>query len=387
MSNNSTAMLGTSYISGIEHQIMLYTGLSKMASDLLLAVLIILASLVLAKVVKYFVTTIAPHLVSKTSSSLDDEIIKAVNGPLQILIVVIGAYLALGTVEALSGSFNFWIDRLLLVAAIFIAAYLLANIVNALLNWYRSDIAPKTDSDFDDAFIPFIQKVAWAVIIVISVLVALEQLRLIEITPLITGMGIVGIAVALAAKEMLSNFFGSVAILTDRPYKVGDRVSIQDTDAGDVMEIGLRSTRIKTLDNRVIVVPNTKVANSRVINYSQPDTISVFKIEVGIAYNSDVNKAMKIMREIALATKGVLDNPAPDIYVTELGACAVKICMYVNVADYKLNWVVPDNIYRKTLKQFEAEGIEIPYPIQRIIMKPEDDQGTQQTVSPIQTIH
>lgn len=386
MSNNSTAMLGTSYISGIEHQIMLYTGLSKMASDLLLAVLIILASLVLAKVVKYFVTTIAPHLVSKTSSSLDDEIIQAVNGPLQIFVVVIGAYLALGTVEVLSGSVNIWIDRLLLVAVIFIAAYLFANIVNALLNWYRNDIAPKTDSDFDDAFIPFIQKVAWAVIIVISVLVALEQLRLIEITPLITGLGIVGIAVALAAKEMLSNFFGSVAILTDRPYKVGDRVSIQDTDQGDVMEIGLRSTRLKTVDNRVIVVPNTKVANSRIINYSQPNTISVFKIDVGIAYNSDVNKAMKIMREIALATKDVLDTPGPSVYVTELGPGVIKLSMYVDVTSYRLSWVIPDTIYRKILKQFEAEGIEIPYPIQRIIMKPEDDQGTQQIVSPIQAI-
>lgn len=387
MSGNSSTLLSIPYIAGFEQQMMVTTGLSKFATDLLLAVFLLLASIVLAKAVKYFVTVVAPHLVSRTETSLDDEIIKAVNGPLQIFIVVIGLYVSILIMESLSGSFNFWIDRLLLVAVIFIAAYLLANLVNALLNWYRNDIAPKTESDFDDALIPFIQKIAWGIIIVISLLVSLEQLRIIEITPLITGMGIIGVAIALAAKELLSNFFGSVAILTDRPYKVGDRVKIPGADSGDVLEIGLRSTRMRTLDNRIIIVPNTKVANSQIMNYSQPDSHVVFDITVGVSYDADVDKAARIMKEIALSTKGVEADPGPAVHVTELGDYAVKLRMLVPVNDYRLSWVVPDNIYRQILKQFEAEGIEIPYPIRNILVKGgQPGQGMQQPISPVQLI-
>ncbi|WP_424357024.1 mechanosensitive ion channel family protein [Methanocella sp. MCL-LM] len=389
MSGNSSALSSISYITGIEQQIMLATGLGKFASDILLAVILLLASVVLAKAVKYFITVVAPHLVSRTQTSLDDELLNAVNGPLQIFIVVMGLYIAILTIESLSGSFNFWINRLLLVAVIFIAAYLLANIVNALLNWYRNDIAPKTESDLDDSFIPFLQKVAWAVIVVLSLLVSLEQLQIIEITPLITGLGIVGIAVALAAKELLSNFFGSVAILSDRPYKVGDRVSIQGTDSGDVVEIGLRSTRLKTLDNRYIIVPNTKIASSRILNYSMPNTEVIFDIKVDVSYNSDVNKAARIMREIALATDGVLAEPGPTVHVTALGDYSVKLLMLVPVKSYTLSWVIPDKIYRQILKQFEAEGIEIPYPIQNVLIKGarQPDTGMQQQpISPFQMI-
>jgi len=387
MSDNSTALLGTLYLSGVEQQIMLATGLNKFTADILLAVLIFAASIVIAKAIKYIVNTAAPYLISRTQTTLDDEIIKAINGPLQWLVVVTGAYLAIGTVESLSGSFNLWLDRMLVLTVIFIAAYLLSNLVNGLLNWYRNDIAPKTESDFDDAFLPFIQKVAGAVILVLAILVALEQLKFIEITPLITGMGIIGIAVALAAKELLSNFFGSVAILGDRPYKVGDRVKIEGSDSGDVTEIGLRSTRIKTLDNRVIIVPNTKIASSRVMNYSVPDSQVVFEIKVGIAYDADVDKAAKILQEVALATDGVRADPGPTVHVTELGNFAVKLLMLVPVNDYKLSWVVPDKIYRQVLKRFQAEGIEIPYPVTNVIVKGGTaGQAIQQPLSPVQTV-
>ena len=387
MSDNSTALLSTFHLSGIEQQIMRVTGLSELTADVLLALLILVASILIAKAIKYLITSVAPRLISKTNTTLDDEIIKAVNGPVQWLIVVIGAYIAIGTVESQSSSFNFWLDRLLFLTIIFIVAYLLSNLVNGLLNWYRNDIAPKTESDFDDAFLPFIQKVAGAVIFVIAILVALEQLDFIEITPLITGMGIIGIAVALAAKELLSNFFGSVAILGDRPYKVGDRVKIGGSDSGDVIEIGLRSSRMKTLDNRVIIVPNANIANSRILNYSMPDSHVVFDIKVGIAYGADVEKAAKIMKEVALGTNGVLTDPGPTVHVTELGSFGVKLLMLVPVKDYKLSWVVPDNIYRQVLKQFKAEGIEIPYPVTNVIVKSGNaGQAVQQPISPVQTI-
>ena len=369
MSDNSTVLLGATLIGGVEHQVALATGLSEVITDLLIAALLLIASYIAAKVVKLIVSEVAPKLVSRTETTLDDEIAKAVNGPLQILVFVLGAYIAMSALGSLMGEINLWLNEVLLVAVIFIVAYLLANLVSGVLNWYKNDIAPKTDSDFDDIFLPFIQKVLTVSIAIVAILVGLEQFRIIEITPFITGLGIIGIALALAAKELLSNFFGSLAILTDRPYKVGDRVAIQGTESGDVLEIGLRSTRLRTVDNRFVIVPNLKISNSRITNFSQPNSHVVFEINVGVSYDADVDKAARIMKEIAIATKGVLTDMEPKVYVVELGNFAVKLLMMIYVDDFRNSWALPDEIYRQILSRFEAEGIEIPYPVTNIILK------------------
>lgn len=371
----------TGVFSGIENQIAAFTGSGHGATDLLLGALLVVASVVIAKIIKHILADLAPHLVKQTQTTLDDELLKAVNGPLQWLIVAMGLYLALHEISSYTGFMNDYVDRLLIVTLIFIAAYLLANLVNGLLNWYKNDIAPKTSTDLDDMLVPFLKKISGATISVIALLVALEQMKIVEITPLITGMGIAGIAVAFAAKEFLSDFFGAISILADRPYTIGDKVKINNIEAGEVKEIGLRSTRIKTADNRVIIVPNALVSKSRIINYAMPDSIIVFNINVGIAYDADLDRAQHIMTEIALGTDGVLKDPPPRVYVTELGKFSVKLLMHVYAASYNTDWPVLDNIYREIVRQFAAEGIEIPYPITSIHVKRD---GEAVAIAPLQ---
>jgi MscS family membrane protein len=180
-----------------------------------------------------------------------------------------------------------------------------------------------------------------------------------------------GVAVALAAQQFLSDFFGAVSIMVDRPYKVGDRVRIEGIDAGDVIEIGLRSTKLRTTDNRIIIVPNAKVSKSKVVNLAMPEAQIFLPIRVGVSYDADVDKAARIMEEIALSTEGVVGKPQPKVYVTELGSFAVKLVMFPYVSSYRLDWEVPDRIYRNIVKRFAAEGIEIPTPITNVLIKRE----------------
>lgn len=370
MSDNAAGIAGTLGLIGeIESRIMAYTGFSQAVSELIVAALVVAASIVLAKAVKHVLADLAPHLVSRTKTSMDDQLLKAANGPLQWLIVTAGVYLALHVPGGFAGFLAGYLDPLLVLALIFIAAYLLANVVKGLLRWYQVDIAPHTGTDFDDMLVPFLDKIASATIAVIAILVALEQLEFIEITPLVTGLGIAGIAVALAAKEFLSDFIGAVSILADQPYKVGDRVVIEKIDVGDVLEIGLRSTKLRTLDNRIIIVPNSLVSKSRIINYSMPDAVVSFKISVGIAYDADVEKAQRIMREAAMGVEGVIKDPPPKVYVTGLGSYSIKLLMYVKASSYKMEWSVPDRIYREVLRRFAEEGIEIPYPVTTVQLK------------------
>jgi MscS family membrane protein len=304
-----------------------------------------------------------------SKTTLDDEVIKAVNGPLQWSIVALGTYLALQVIGEYIGFIDFYLDRLLVVVLLFVVAYLVNNLIGGLLNWYKNDISGRTETTFDDMLIPFLQKIFSAVILVIAIIMALDQLDIVEITPLITGLGVAGIAVALAAQQFLSDFFGALSIMLDRPYRVGDRVKIGDIEKGDVTEIGLRSTRLKTMDNRIIIVPNAKVSKSKVINLSMPGTEVYLTIKVGVSYDADIDKATRIMEEIVRTTEGVIEEPQPKAFVKELGNFAVKLVIFPYINNYRQEWVVPDRIYRNVVKRFAAEGIEIPTPITNVLIK------------------
>lgn len=371
MAGYSTNILGdfsnSTLIRGMESGIEQMTGLSQGTADIISALLIIVFAIILAKVVKFFVVNVAPHLVSKTETTLDDEVIKAINGPLQVFIVALGVYMAFAALNDLPGIISNNLGMVLTVVLIYIAAYLVANLATALINWYKNDIAPHTGSDLDDVLMPFMNKAVGVIVYILATLMAISAMGQ-EITPLLATVGVGGIAVALAAQELLSNLFGAISILGDRPYKVGDRIEMDDGLSGDVTEIGLRSTRVKTVDGRIIVIPNADISKSMIINYSQPDPKMRYDIKVGISYDSDVEKASKILLEIANGTEGVLKEPAPNVYVKDLGNFSVNMLMQVWMNDYKLNWEVPDKIYRETLKRFAAEKIDIPYPITSVIV-------------------
>lgn len=371
MAGNSTSLLGdfsnSTLIQGLESGIEQATGFSSGTADIISAIVIVIIAIILAKIVKFLIVNVAPHLVSKTETTLDDEILKAVNGPSQVFIVAIGVYLAVAALNHLPGINSGNLGMLLTVALIYIVGYLVANLASGLINWYKNDIAPHTDSDLDDVLMPFLGKAVGATVFILATLMAISAMG-VEITPLIATLGVGGIAVALAAQEMLSNVFGAISILSDRPYKVGDRIAMTDGLLGDVVEIGLRSTRVKTLDGRITVIPNADISKSMVINYSQPDSKLRYDLRVGIAYDADVGKASKILLEIAGSTAGVLKDPAPKVYVTDLGNFSVNLLMQVWLEDYKLTWEVPDHIYRETLKRFAAETIDIPYPTTSVIM-------------------
>jgi MscS family membrane protein len=370
-STSTTFIDGPALFGGLATRIAEITGSGPVITDIITAALIMASFFLLARILRILVTNVLPRLVSKTETTLDDEIIKAVKGPAEWLMIALGCYLALQVIGPYTGNLNIYLDRLLLVTLIFILAYLVANLINGLLNWYKNDMMKKLDTDLDDLLIPFVEKIIGAVIAVIAIVMALDQLNIVEITPLITGLGVLGVAVALAAQQFLSDFFGAISIMADRPYKVGDRVRIEGITAGDVTEIGLRSTRLRTMDNRIIIVPNAKVSKSKVVNLSVPDAQIYFPIKVGVSYDADVDKAARIMEEIALSTEGVVASPQPQVYVTELGSFAVKLAMFPYANSYRLDWEVPDRIYRNIVKRFAAEGIEIPTPTTNVLVRRE----------------
>jgi MscS family membrane protein len=360
VTGNSTGVSASPIADWFEGWMGTYIGVTGIAADLLGAAIVLAVFLALSVAAKRFITDVAPRLVSWTRSSLDDEILKAVRKPVQALIAAAGVYLACKTLDGLSLGILDALDTLASIALIVISAYFLANLVGALIKWYMTDVAPKTGSDLDDHLLPFLRNFLAACIYIVAGVMILGLF--VEITPLIAGLGVAGIAVALAAREMLSNLFGALAILTDRPFKAGDRLYMEGIGVGDVIDMGLRSTRVRTTDGRIVIVPNEKMAAGRIVNLSQPGESIRLELKFGIGYGSDADRACAVLEEIAGRTPGAMKDPRPRAYVSELGDFAVGIVLLVHVDSYRQDLDVADAIYREALRAFKKEGVDIPYP-------------------------
>ncbi|AFC99687.1 Small-conductance mechanosensitive channel [Methanocella conradii HZ254] len=334
--------------------------------NVLLAAAIFISSIGLAYILKFFIERLGPRLVSRSRTTLDDEILKAIKGPIQLLVIALGAYVAAHMVSIIPEGAYAWLNSIMVIVAIFIAAYLLSNIAATIISWYEKRLDAGNGSRLDASLISFLKRLSSVVIYTIAILMAVGQFM--EITPLLASVGVLSIAVALAAQELLSNVFGAFAILTDRPYKIGDRIELSGGEYGDVIDIGLKSTRIRTLDNKVIIIPNAEISKSRIYNYSEPDLKLRYTVRIAISYDSDVEKASSILLDIASGIDGVSKDPAPIVYVEGLGDFSINLVMLVWGNNFRKNWDIPDKIYRQALRRFTSEGIKIPYPVRSVLL-------------------
>ncbi len=184
---------------------------------------------------------------------------------------------------------------------------------------------------------------------------------------LITGLGIGGIAVALAGREALSNIIGTIMIIFDRPFKLGDYI-VLDGERGEVAQVGIRSTRIRTRDDILISIPNSTIANAKMINESAPVSMSRIRIKLGVAYDSDLKRVERILLGIAKENKAVLAEPAPRIRFRTFGDSALELELLCWIEEprlrgrtiHELSWAIKD--------EFQKEGIAIPFPQREVHM-------------------
>jgi small-conductance mechanosensitive channel len=224
-------------------------------------------------------------------------------------------------------------------------------------------IAERTEGDMDDRLVDFFVLIARYIIWFIAFMLILSTFE-IDITPFLAGAGIAGIAVALAAQDIVSNFLGGAIITVDKPFKVGDRVRI-DNFYGDIIQVGARSTRLQTLEFQVVTFPNNKITSSVIINYSEPDPRIRMTIPVSIAYGSDIDKVTTILKDVIDSairdTDFLLDTPGPQILFVEFGASELKFIVKVWAKLYSTPDEIKDTINRRINARFIQEGIEIPF--------------------------
>jgi len=335
------------------------------------AIITLISGVLLALVAR----TIVRWLQSKagqTETKWDDIIIAAIGTPVQVAIVVVSVYIACKYFGILPANLQ-WILESKNVTAfyIFIGAWIISSFLHDIISIYGHEIAEKSESDVDDRLVELLELVIRYVIWFIALMLVLSVYN-VDITPFLAGAGIAGLAVALAAQDLISNFFGGALITVDKPFRIGDRIKV-DNYYGDVLSVGPRSTRLKTLDYQIVTIPNNKITTNVIVNYAEPDQKLRITIPVSVAYGTDPKKVKEILLDIAQntinTTDYLLDNPPPKVFFIEFAASSLNFVMYVWARKYNYPDEVRDSINSQIAERFEDAGIEIPFPQMEIRMK------------------
>jgi small-conductance mechanosensitive channel len=213
-------------------------------------------------------------------------------------------------------------------------------------------------------------------VLVIGLLVLLDALG-VQITPLLTALGVGGLAVALALQDTLSNLFAGVHLLADKPIRVGDYVKIADAAEGYVLDVGWRSTRVRMLQHNVVIVPNKRVAESIITNFDLPERRMGLVVPVGVAYGSDPDVVERVLvdeaRRAAGEVPGLLADPPPQArLIPGFGPHSLDFSLSCQVASFADQYLVQHELRKRILRRFQAEGIAFPDPVRTIELRGAD---------------
>ncbi|MBI2579226.1 MAG: mechanosensitive ion channel family protein [Candidatus Aenigmarchaeota archaeon] len=339
--------------------------------DWILAAAIVAVFVVASKLFVIFLERVVLRITSKTKTALDDAILKAVKKPLYIGIILAGVFLAIDSLNYV----DIYLDAIkagFTVIWVLLGAYTASRVLKAFFSWYATEIAQKTKTKLDETMMPIIRKILNVFIYAIALMIILKGFG-VEITPLVAGLGIGGLAIALALQDSLANLFSGAFMVSDKIIKAGDFIELEGGIKGFVEEIGWRTTKVRTLPNNLVIIPNSKIANSTITDYSAPIEEMSVVVPVGVAYDSDLGKVEKMTIEVA---KDTLKNVAggkkdfePFIRYNAFGDSNINFSVILRVEKFVDQYLVVHEFIKALKKRYDEEEIEISFPVRKIVQK------------------
>lgn len=324
-------------------------------------VVIITTFAVIAAVVSFLVNTVGKKIAAKTKTEADDVILKKTQKPIVYLILAVGIGIAITSLGLTEGTSE-TISHVMNTFYILITIYIIATVADILIEVWGKAWAAKTESTLDDELIPLFHKATGVVSIIAALMLVLSEWQY-DITGLIAGIGVAGLAIGFAVKDSLANIFGGLSIILDREFKVGDIIELADGTSGAVVDIGLRSTRIRTWDNELIIIPNGGLANSKVLNKKLPDLSARATVDFGVEYGADVEKVKNIVMKALLSIDDIVKegDRAPRVLMMSMGASALEFKAFIWVDDYSKRFAKKEEATVTIYNALNKAGIVIPY--------------------------
>jgi small-conductance mechanosensitive channel len=334
--------------------------------------------MVIAWIAHFMLNRVARNLTRKWQNELGEKLVHATFRPIVYLILVQGVFLATTYISVLDD----WADKIATgwrVLVIILVAVAGSQSVSEFLVWYARYRAPRGRAAIGRKLVSPLRRFSVLGIYLLASLLVLDQLD-ISISPLIAGLGIGGIAVALALQPTLSNFFAGTYLVGDTVIMPGDFIELENGMRGYVVEIGWRSTRLRTPFNNLVVIPNSRLADSILTNYYGPSMEIGVMVEAGVSYSSDLVHVERVAKEVA---QQVIDdipeadkkNP-PWFGYEKFGESNIDFWIWVQATDRLSSFGMKTEIMKRLHSRFKLEGIEINYPMRHIILPEGENPST-----------
>lgn len=307
------------------------------------------------------------RLVSKTKTDLDDIIIKKSSKPISILLLLIALRISINEI-AIIDSTQTMIHDMIYSLIVIVAAYIVYVITDVLIVELWKGFSQKADLKTGESLTAIINGFVKIILILLS-LVYILHIWDVEIVPILGALGIAGLAVALALQPTLSNIFSGISIILDKSISVGDLIYLDNETKGTIEKIGLRSTRIKTFDNELLIIPNNKLAEGKIQNVALPEPKSRVVIKFSVAYGSEIEKVKKIVLKEINSIKNISKDPLPLVRFIEMTSSSLDFKVYFYVDSYQHRFDAIDEANTKIYNALNKNKIRIPFPQMDVHLK------------------
>lgn len=329
-------------------------------------VLILATTAIVVWLVYHFLDRWIERLVNRSRSELDDTLLDALKRPLAIFVSLIGLWFALQQADFVIDPDSPVLETAFFILYLILAVMVAVRLITGLIDWYGKEIAKQTDTPLDDHILPFFRRLVVILVLAIALVVLLGRFN-VNVSALVTTLGIGSLAVALAAQEVLENMISGFIIMIDRPFRIGDRIELEELETwGDVKDISLHSTRILTRDNRMVSVPNALIGKNRVVNYSVPSTQYRVETHIGVAYGADIEQARQVLIEAIRAESWVMQHKPVEALFLEFQDSALLFRVRCWIEHYVETRRIIDKMNTAIYKALNQADIEIPFP-QRVV--------------------
>jgi MscS family membrane protein len=340
----------------------------KWPAGLLAAAFLVAVAWLASRIFVHLIARWLKHLASRTETDLDDRLLELASKPTRKLVVLGGLYLAIGELPLADGARRL-ATGIVFAVAVFVALRVVTQIILVLIGTYGHRFQERGDKlQFEKDYLPLLSKILGTVIAVVGLIMVLDFFGQ-DVTSLVAALGIGGFAISFAAKELLGNMLSGFAILADRPFRPGDRIKLATGEVGDVITIGTRSTRVKLLDQNMLIVPNSELVNSRLTNFSFPTHATTGSFDIGVAYGTDVEQAKELMLGVIRQQPELID-PAPSVSLARFGDHSLILSASFTISEFANAGTVQDRVRVKVYQLFQEAGIRIPFPTREIIQAP-----------------
>ncbi len=327
---------------------------------------------IIVTVALYYLFPLLKRVTKRTKTKVDDIIVDILHKPVTAWVISYGLTDAFLTLPFLSNYYPI-VLKLYELVVIVIVTWMGYKFFRDIIIHYLFNLSKGRKGDLENVLIPILDKLGIVMIGTLGGLMMLQALG-VNVGVLIASMGIAGIILGLAAQQTLGNFFSGIHILLDKAFRIGDTIMLEgDTGVYKVMDVGIRSTRLyEMFTNTVVFVPNSILASKKIINLNRPNDRMKIRIDVGVSYDSDVDKVIRVLKEVAHSNPYVMEGEKyePLVVFNGFGASSLNFSLYVWVQDVMEQWSVGSMLRKEIVERFRQEGIEIPYQKVDVHIKP-----------------